>query len=285
MTEELRSDIEAHTGSIQNIRPVGGGCVANASCVEAQQGRFFLKWGGPDVTKTFGAEAAGLAALEQAGVQLKIPIVIGYKDTGHGFLLIEWLEKGPKPDGFDKAFGVALAQMHRCEGNAFGFDQDNYIGSTPQINTWHDNWPAFFRACRLAPQVQLARQKGSWQKAWDKGLERLYTRLPDLLPAAPVCSTLHGDLWGGNYMVTSSGQAALFDPASYYGHRETDLAMTELFGGFDPRFYNAYREAWPLEAGYETRKPVYNLYHLLNHLNLFGYGYAAGVAKVFGRFT
>ncbi|MFK7848464.1 MAG: fructosamine kinase family protein [Rhodothermales bacterium] len=284
MTEQLKSDIEAYTGSIQHIRSVGGGCIANASCVEAGNGRFFLKWGGPEATKTFGAEAAGLTALRQADTSLKIPVVIGFNETGDGFLLLEWLETGSKPAGFDEAFGMALAQMHRHTGKAYGFNQDNYIGSTAQINTWHDNWPAFFQTCRLEPQVRLARQGGHWSTAWDQGLQRLYNRLPDLLPATPVCSMLHGDLWGGNYMVTAEGQAALFDPASYYGHRETDLAMTEMFGGFDARFYDAYREAWSLEADYETRRSIYNLYHQLNHLNLFGSGYAAGVARVLGQF-
>ncbi len=277
MQQSLQQRLEPTLGPIRSINPVGGGCIANASCVEAANGRFFLKRGGPEVSRTFPAEAAGLKALSAANAPIRVPEVVLLEDD---LLVLEWIEQGPKPAGFDETFGRALAQLHRHEGEAYGFEVDNFIGSSPQINDWRDNWPAFFRECRLMPQVEMARKAGGWKSGWNAPLESLYRRLPDLLPDKPARSILHGDLWGGNYLVAASGEPAIFDPASYYGDRETDLAMTALFGGFGSGFYEAYKEAWPLEPGYEVRREIYNLYHMINHLNLFGSGYAGSVDRM-----
>ncbi|ARA91714.1 fructosamine kinase [Rhodothermaceae bacterium RA] len=274
-------------GPIRRVEPVGGGCIARAGRLETGEAVYFLKWGEASVARTFPAEAAGLRALRAAGSPLHVPEAMAAEPGGPGrpgFLLMEWIEEGRPGPGFWEAFGRGLAALHRHTGPRYGFDQDNFIGRLPQSNTWHDCWPAFFQAERLEPQVARARASGRWSHDWEAPLERLYARLDELLPSTPPPSVLHGDLWSGNALVAADGTAALIDPATYYGHRETDLAMTELFGGFEAGFYEAYREAWPLEPGYEARREVYNLYHLINHLNHFGSGYAGSVASVLRRF-
>ncbi len=274
--------------SIRRAVPVGGGCIAQACRVETDRGPYFLKWGPSEVARTFAAEAAGLQALRAAASPLVIPEVVAWAEAQSncpGYLLLEWIEPGRPGPRFWEHFGEGLARLHRHLGPRYGFDQDNFIGHTPQENTWEDDWPTFFWRHRIEPQVRWARERSRWERSWDRWLERLEARLPELLPARPPASILHGDLWSGNFMVTADGRAALIDPAVYYGDRETDLAMTELFGGFDARFYAAYRAAWPLEPGYEERRALYNLYHLINHLNLFGSGYAAGVARTLRRFA
>lgn len=273
---------------IRRVVPVGGGCIAQACRVETDQGEYFLKWGSFEVARTFPAEAVGLRALRRAESSLLIPEVVAWGEAGSnrpGFLLMEWIEPGQPGSRFWEYFGEALAQLHQYWGPRYGFEQDNFIGRMPQENTWEEDWPTFFWQHRLQPQVRWARQRRRWERSWDRWLERLEARLSELLPANPPASILHGDLWSGNFMVTVDGRAALIDPAVYYGDRETDLAMTELFGGFDARFYAAYRAAWPLAPGYEERRALYNLYHLINHLNLFGSGYAAAVAQTLRRFA
>ena len=164
--------------------------------------------------------------------------------------------------------------MHRVCARAFGWDRDNTIGSTPQVNTADADWVSFLREQRLRYQLDLARANGADAGLLDGG-ERLLDALPRFFDSYyPHPSLLHGDLWGGNWSADAEGQPVIFDPAVYYGDREADLAMTELFGGFDDRFYHSYRQAWPLDAGYNSRKVLYNLYHVLNHYNLFGGGYA-----------
>ena len=284
MTEAVRAHIEEKVGLVQAIEVIGGGCIANASRVATGAGDCFVKWGNASVAVTFEAEAAGLKALAAANTSLIIPTVISC-DATIGCLILEWVDTESKSASFSRAFGQALAHLHRHEGKDYGFDQDNFIGRTPQYNDWRSSWPAFFREMRLVPQVTMARKANLWQDAWDLALERLYQRLGDMLPDQPERSILHGDLWAGNYIVGVGGKAVLIDPACYYGHRETDLAMTELFGGFDRDFYAAYREAWPLTSGYEERRSIYNLYHLINHLNLFGSGYASGITSVLKSFA
>ncbi len=286
---DVAEAVAVHLGSpIRRVSSVGGGCIAHATRLDTDDGTFFLKYGGGEVARTFPAEAAGLRALRAADSPLVIPAVVAAEEEAGerpGFLLMEWIETGAEGEGFWEAFGRGLAAMHRHTAEQFGFVQDNFIGRLPQRNAWAATWPAFFRHHRLGPQVQMARDRGRWQAAWNRALESLYRRLDDLLPVQPLSSILHGDLWSGNYLVTATGQAALIDPATYYGHREADLAMSELFGGFPARFYQAYREAWPLAPGYDTRRAIYNLYHLINHLNHFGGGYAGSVASILERFA
>jgi protein-ribulosamine 3-kinase len=209
----------------------------------------------------YAAEAEGLEALRMAGV--RVPQVL---ELGPGFIRLEQLQLGARANW--PALASMLARQHRSTAERYGWHRDNTIGPTPQANGWCDDWMAFWRERRLQPQLELARQNGYALDAPDvAGL---------LEKHRPPASLLHGDLWSGNVGFTAQGPV-IFDPAVYYGDREADLAMTELFGGFPREFYAAYDAAYPLDAGYALRKDVYNLYHLLNHLNLFGRGYLAPV--------
>jgi protein-ribulosamine 3-kinase len=228
--------------------------------------RRFLKTNSPDQQEAFAAEADGLLALRNAGLCAPEPLAHGAAG-GEAYLLLEYLELVAAGDF--AALGRMLAHAHRKSGPRFGWARDNYIGLTPQKNDWCDDWAEFWRERRLRPQIDLARRNG-----FDVPLVDPRTFLDEHQPAP---SLLHGDLWSGNAGFTKDGPV-VFDPAVYYGDREADLAMTELFGGFPREFYRAYNETFALDAGYEKRKHLYNLYHLLNHVNLFGGGYL-GQAK------
>lgn len=291
LPDALVQRLEPHLeGPVEECTPVGGGCIANGCRLEAGGAPLFLKWGDDEVARTFAGEAAGLKALRAAESPLRVPDVIatvGAEGEAPGFLLMEWIPSGRERPGFWEAFGRGLARLHRhaSEDGRYGFARDNFIGRLPQENGWAERWTAFFRARRLEPQAAMAREKGGWRAGWDDAFDALCRRLPDLLPDAPPASILHGDLWSGNAMTAADGTPVLIDPAAYHGHREADLAMTQLFGGFPDAFYDAYREAWPLAPGYGERRAVYNLYHLINHLNHFGGSYAAQVERVLRRFA
>jgi fructosamine-3-kinase len=220
----------------------------------------FLKTNDARHAEAFAAEADGLLALRTAG--LRAPEVISRGIAGgRAYLLLEFLDFGGRKDF--AALGRMLATAHRAPGPRFGWPRDNYIGATPQQNGWCDDWAEFWMERRMRPQIVLATQKGF----------RVSMPPVKLLEGhKPQPSLLHGDLWSGNAGFADEGPV-VFDPAVYYGDREADLAMTELFGGFPREFYEAYAASFPLEEGYESRKQLYNLYHLLNHLNLFGGGY------------
>ena len=194
---------------------------------------------------------------------VRVPRIL---EHGADFIVLEQLDL--KRSGDWAAMGRMLAKLHRQHGERFGWHRDNFIGRSPQMNGWRDDWPTFFRECRIEPQLEMARKNGFAINL--HGVERM------LENHHPKPSLLHGDLWAGNAGFIEDGPV-LFDPAVYYGDREADLAMTELFGGFPAEFYAAYNEAYPLDAGYEKRKHLYNLYHLLNHLNIFGGGYLGQV--------
>jgi protein-ribulosamine 3-kinase len=251
-----------HLG-IDGAQPVSGGCIHRCYRATLSGRTVFLKVNHAQFADAFAAEADGLAALRAAGCTAPEPISHGAAGAS-SFLLMEFLEL--KARGDFAALGRMLAALHRRQGERFGWARDNYIGSTPQPNGAHDSWAQFWRERRLAPQLALAKNNGYTLDA---------DHVLDLLEGhEPAPSLLHGDLWSGNAGFLAGGAPALFDPAVYYGDREADLAMTDLFGGFPPEFYSAYG---PLPAGYETRKQLYNLYHLLNHLNLFGGGYLGQV--------
>jgi len=227
----------------------------------------FVKTGTAARADAFAAEADGLQALKRAG--LRVPEVVSQGvDGGRAFLVLEHLELQSKGDF--AALGRMLAAAHRHAGPRFGWHRDNYIGATPQQNGWCDDWSEFWRDRRLRPQLELARKNGFDLE--EKNLLEL------LAGHQPLPCLLHGDLWRGNAGFVAGGPV-VFDPAVYYGDREADLAMTELFGGFPPAFYASYNENYPLESGYRQRKHLYNLYHLLNHLNLFGGGYLGQVTQ------
>lgn len=243
----------------------------------------FVKAGAAEHLPRFVAEAAGLAALRATGA-VRVPdvhvcAVVG----GQARLEIEFLDLRGLDRTSGALLGRQLAALHRHVGAHFGFGEDNWIGGSPQLNGWRDEWPQLFADRRLRPQLQWAVGNGMDRKLAEQG-ESLAERLAAFfVDYHPQPSLLHGDLWGGNASALADGTPVIFDPAVYYGDREADVAMSELFGGFPEAFYAAYRMAWPLDSGYETRKTLYNLYHVLNHFNLFGAGYLGQVRRMTGR--
>jgi fructosamine-3-kinase len=245
--------------------------------IDGGRRRYFAKTNERSQADNFAAEAEGLAALATAGARVPSPLCRG-EAGDEAFLVLEHLEM--RGTGDYAALGHSLALVHSVRGDAFGWRRDNYIGSTPQINRVSSSWSDFWRDARLRPQLELAKRNGLRARLLEKG-GRLVDAIPRLLSSyAPTPSLLHGDLWGGNAGFLAGGAPVLFDPAVYWGDRETDLAMTELFGGFPPGFYSAYAKVAPLDPGYARRKPLYNLYHVLNHANLFGGGYASQAERM-----
>lgn len=309
MSPALRQAIEravaAATGREVRIvgeRPVGGGCIHDARLLELDdptEGRawLFLKSNRDAPADMFPREAEGLRALAapyEKGV-LRVPAdpVAGEAEDGTRFLVMEAIETGRAKRGFFESFGRRFARLHRetVRGGdePFGFDHDNYLGSTPQPNPRTATWVDFFRRHRLGHQLRLARSNGLSDPELDRLGDRLLDRLerwidPPDLEGEPAC-LLHGDLWSGNYLADAAGEPVLVDPATYHGHREADLAMAKLFGGFDRAFYAAYEEEWPLPPGSAERIEIYQLYHLLNHLNLFGRGYRGQCLAILRRFA
>ncbi len=270
-------------------RPVGGGCINNACEVELGDGRrFFVKSNSSAPPRFFESEAEGLEALAEAAA-IRVPAVVAWspEEPGEDFIVLERIDSGRPGPGFFEDFGRRFADLHRrATSERYGFERDNYIGSTLQLNRWTADWTEFWRRNRLAYQLDLARRNGLSDPSLDRLGDRLLDRLDELIaePAEEPC-LVHGDLWSGNFMADHEGAPVLIDPAAYFGRREADLAMTLLFGGFDRRFYDAYEETWPLEPGSEDRLAIYKLYHLLNHLNLFGGGYHAGCLNILRRFA
>jgi fructosamine-3-kinase len=274
---------------IRSRRSVGGGSINRTSIIEIDgYGDAFLKENSIAHRGLFEEEARGLLALRAADGP-RVPDVLAlYSDRSTQYLLLEVIETGRRGNDFFPRFGEELAGMHRTNRSPrCGFDRDNHIGETEQPNAWIDDWHQFFAERRLIFQGRLARDRGRIDAAMLGRIERLAARLPELIPPLDDggASILHGDLWGGNYLVDGSGAPVLIDPAVYYGHREADLAMTELFGGFGRAFLDAYREKWPITPGYGERRDIYNLYHLLNHLNLFGSSYLGSCAAIVRRFA
>lgn len=267
---------------------MSGGCISPTARLEMEDGdRFFLKWGGSDLPdELLAAEARGLEALAAADA-VRVPAVLGVgAPSGPAWLLLEWLEPGAGSTGSWQRLGKELAQLHQTAASRFGADAPNYIGPLPQDNNPTDDWAAFWRDRRLDPQVRQGISSGLLVADDRQRFYALYDQLPDLLaPAAEDGpSLLHGDLWSGNVHMIADGTPAIIDPSAYHGHREVDLAMAELFGGFGGGFRSAYEEAWPLTPGYApSRRAVYQLYYLLVHVNLFGSGYVAGTRRALGE--
>ena len=286
--------------SLEARRSVGGGDINRAYRLTLSDGtELFSKANASSLLPMFEAEAEGLAAMRATGtIGVTEVLGIGLEPETFGqdasFLLLAWLEPASKRADFWETFAEELAAMHAADTaflfperggqTTYGFPIDNYIGSTPQINTPKDSWVDFFRECRLRPQVRMAYDAGYLERSAIRQADSIMERLETLLPEPDHPSLLHGDLWGGNYMTGPDGKAWLIDPAAYVGHREADLAMTELFGGFAPTFYSAYRSIAHVDAGYGERRDLYNLYHLLNHVNLFGYSYVGSVERILDRF-
>ena len=266
-------------GAIDGVRSVSGGDINAAWRVEADGLDLFVKTAPAASLDMFSAEADGLTELAAAKA-VRIPAVHGVGVAGaDAFIALEWLSFESGNAAVQRRFGEQLAAMHRYSADSFGWHRDNTIGLTPQHNAWSDDWIDFFREQRLDFQLQLAADKGYSGELQSLG-RQLSNNLESLFSGySPEPSLLHGDLWGGNWAV-ADGQPVIFDPAVYYGDRESDLAMTRLFGGFGGAFYDAYESVWPMAAGSGARQELYQLYHVLNHLNLFGSGYAGRAVAI-----
>ncbi len=280
--------------NIKRVQPLSGGSINQVRLVGFERGQLCLKYNTSDyAADMLEKEAKGLDLLWQTDT-IRVPKCYGFREIegGGAILAIEYLTPentaALTTDGYWKAFGLDLAELHLYKSKAgkpsgFGLDHDNYMGSLPQSNTWHTSFADFFWNERLAPQLKLARDKGALSNSQVKQFDNLQMRIGEICPEEPP-ALIHGDLWSGNFVTGPGGYAAIIDPAVAYSHRECDLAMTRLFGGFAPEFYDAYHEAYPLEPGFDDRVDFYNLYPLLVHVNLFGGGYveqAMGVLKSF----
>jgi len=260
---------------------IGGGCINRAVVLGSEDWRLFVKINRADRLSMFEAEAAGLGEMAATNsIRVPEPVCTGVVG-GESFIAMEHVDlHGGRGNAI--AAGRRLAAMHRATRELFGWERDNTIGSTPQTNRVSADWVGFWREHRLGFQLELAARNGYRGRLQRDG-GRLLDGLGALLDHDPVASLLHGDLWGGNLGYDQGGEPVIFDPACYFGDREADLAMTELFGGFGDRFRAAYEEAWPLNPGYAVRKQLYNLYHVINHLNLFGGGYLSQAESMIDR--
>jgi len=291
LPDELRKSVESTLSTqsekqveISEIRSVGGGCINEAFSLKTNAGMYFIKYNSAVAYPAmFEKEAAGLKILADANA-ISVPKVIASGESGKlAFLILEHIENGTPYRNFWNEFGTKLADLHRNTSDYFGLDHDNYIGSLIQRNKLHPDFFSFFISERIEPQLKEARNKGAFSQSETRYFDSLFKSLPAIIPfEKPVL--IHGDLWNGNYMVTLNGSPCLIDPAVYYGHREADIAMTKLFGGFQPEFYHAYNQAWPMEKGWQKRMDIFNLYPLLVHVNLFGGSYAAQVLRIIRQF-
>ena len=278
---EVRRGVEERFGAIRAAVEVGGGCIHSGHHVRAASGDLFLKFGRGTGAGFFAAEAEGLRQLAAAAEGVRVPHVHGFIDAGmereYGWIVMEWLEPGRRGEGFAARLAAGLVALHSAPARGWGWDRDGYIGSLPQENGAERDWPTFWAKRRLEPQLRGVRESGRLPGS-ERDWEILLARLPRALAPAEEDgpSLLHGDLWGGNILAIGAGEPALIDPSVYRGHREVDLAMSELFGGFDREFYDTYESLRPLRPGYrELRRGIYQLYYLLVHVNLFGDGYVA----------
>lgn len=291
--EDALSSLFGSGVGIARTDRIAGGDINEAYGLTLTDGtHIFMKANKKENASFFTAEAAGLSAIAQTGAVGTPRILCSGTDEGkpgRSFLLMEFISEKGRVMDYWEIFAHQLAAMHKAEtedfvnGGKYGFVCNNYIGARNQVNTAHDSWTAFFRDCRLEPQFKCA--EGYFDAEDLKKIKRLLNHIDDILVEPEHPSLLHGDLWSGNFITGNDGKAWLIDPAVYVGHAEADIAMTELFGGFSPAFYDAYRESGLLQPEYSRRRDLYNLYHLLNHLNMFGRTYLASVRRVVGEYV
>ncbi len=283
--QDIELAIREATGAPFSLssREKAGGGINECHVIRGGGRAFFVKLNRPERAEMFAAEMDGLR--EIAGtktVRVPGPVCHGASPAAC-WIVLEHLDLQPAGGTAIRALGAGLARLHRVTAPCYGWHRDNTIGTTPQGNARTHDWIGFWRERRLGFQLHLATSNGRSGRLIRDG-ERLMEKLPVFFAGyTPSPSLLHGDLWSGNAAMTAGGEPVIYDPAVYYGDREADLAMTELFGGFPPSFYDAYRAEYPLDAGYGTRKHLYNLYHVLNHLNLFGGGYRAQAEQMLGQ--
>lgn len=285
--ESVESFLSRMTGKMTRIvssMVVSGGCINKTIKIRTEDDTYFVKYNLADeFPDMFGKEAAGLTLLREKG-KLRLPEPL-HVDTieKYSYILLEFISTKNRVPSFWQMLGEGLAGLHKQSHTTFGLDYDNYIGSLLQKNTAHSDWNEFFVVERLEPMIKLAYDKNKITGDLVNLFDPLFSRLSRLIPAEKP-ALLHGDLWSGNYMVDDKGNPCLVDPSVYYGHREVDLAMTRLFGGFAPPFYDHYQKSYPLEKGWEERTDIFNLYPLLVHINLFGGGYETQVRIILKRF-
>ena len=284
MWTEIARTITQATGqefAIANTKSVSGGCINQGYKISSDEAEYFVKLNDASQIEMFVAEAIGLKQMYATGtITVPQPICYGTVESA-SYIVLQWLDLGRGNSQSYREMGRQLATMHR-QGTAerFGWERNNTIGSTPQINTQDDNWADFFAEQRIGYQLKLAKRRGGNFPDTKKVVEAVRNKLADRVPQV---SLVHGDLWSGNAAIAADGSPVILDPATYYGDRETDLAMSELFGGFPAAFYQGYNEAWQLDSSYQGRKNIYNLYHVLNHFNLFGGGYANQAKRIIGQ--
>lgn len=276
LSEPIKKVIESKLNiEIESVKPISGGCISDSSIIRMISGeRYFLKGNNHVPEDMFRKEANGLNEIIKSKT-IRVPHV---KLVDKNFILLEYINGQSKSKNFFEDFGIEFAQMHKHESKNYGFYEDNYIGSTLQINLANDDekndWVKFYFNKRLLFQFKLAEKNGFVDSNMRSRFHQLENKIESVLKCqVEKPSLLHGDLWSGNYIIDENGRACLIDPAVYYGNREADLAMTKLFGGFSQEFYNNYNDYFPLQDGYDYRENIYKLYHVLNHLNLFGSSY------------
>lgn len=276
--ESIRSVVEnQYNLEIKSEQSVSGGSINRAHKLQTNQGDLFLKWNQSAPEDFFEVEAKGLELLASADTNLRVPNVIAsYKPDSNtpGFLLMEYISDGSGNSSDSFTFGTELAKLHNTKGDYFGLSYENYIGSLPQKNGQYEDWATFFIERRINPQLKMAIDSGKFSQSILSYWKRLSYQLADLLPPTKP-SLIHGDLWGGNYLFDENGSAVVIDPAVYYGHPEMDLAFSKMFGGFSGSFYEGYKSVHSLPAGFSERVPIYNMYPLLVHVNLFGGHYTS----------
>ncbi|MBN2527025.1 MAG: fructosamine kinase family protein [Deltaproteobacteria bacterium] len=265
---------------------VAGGCINDTGTLHLSNGEtLFLKQNNLTHPQMFEAEAMGLKMLVcDGGPRIPTPIA-AFRDNSSQYLLLEFLDSSGRVADYFEQFGRQLAHMHQTiRRDRFGFDIDNFIGATPQYNEHRDSWVHFFGEMRLEPQIKMA--SSQLGRELRKSLSTLLEKLDQfIIEPEGNASIIHGDLWSGNAMTGPNGEPVIIDPAPYFGHREAEIAMTQLFGRFGGHFYAAYNEYWPMQNGWQDRMDMYNLYHMLNHVNLFGSGYMGGVSSIVYRYV
>ena len=285
--ENLLRELLGNDTQIRSVKPLGGGCINHATKLSTSKGHFFAKWNDDGPADLFLREAECLKELSAAGSSLKIPEVIAATQAENGnpgILITEFLIAADQTPHSDEQLGRGLAELHRFTRDRFGFYHNNYCGSTVQDNEWNSDWASFFGEQRIKRLVDLVRKSRGLEQADMRTFEKVIIKAPELVGHKPAPALIHGDLWSGNYMVTSSG-AAVIDPASCYADREFEFSIMNMFGGFSPRVFDAYNEAYPLPDDWETRNELYMLYHYLNHFHLFGGHYKASALSIAARYA
>jgi protein-ribulosamine 3-kinase len=270
--------------AINNLASVSGGSINQTAKIETNIGKFFIKWNELEkYPKMFEKEAQGLEILAKSE-KIRIPKIILQEEMNTwSFLVLEWIETAEKNNGFWEDFGRKMSELHKISFEKYGFENDNYIGSLHQRNHWDSDWEEFFWVQRIEPMLTMARNKGYADRGDTQSFDSLFYKLDKLFPKEKP-SLLHGDFWKGNFLVDNKGNPCLIDPAVYFGHREMDLSMSQLFGGFPTEFYKSYHQNFPLEPDWEERTDLWNLYPLLVHAILFGESYMNEVRRNVRRF-